>query len=80
MKRTNISLTDEQYEWLKKEAFANGASMSQVVRYFIEEQTTFHPEKKPQVILGRVPRKTATEVKFLNRNEFNPQPKKGKKK
>ncbi len=47
MKRTNISLTDEQYRELKENAHRNGVSMSFVIRGLILK---LHepPEKKPQ--------------------------------
>jgi hypothetical protein len=55
MKRTNISLTDEQYDWLKKRAWMESKSMSGVIRGMCDdgdsadkilEDVTKPPEKK----------------------------------
>lgn len=53
MKRTNISLTEEQYERLKKQAYEDSKSMSEVVRGLIEADPLtekkldkFHKEAK----------------------------------
>ena len=39
MKRTNISLTDEQYESLKERSHANGESMSAHIRRLLDMTT-----------------------------------------
>lgn len=40
MKRTNISLTEEQYGWLRELAFAKTKSMSEIVRGFLSNPKT----------------------------------------
>lgn len=52
MKRTNISLTEFQYNWLKQRAVDKHSSMAKLIREYVENRLTMpkeSPEKKPQV-------------------------------
>jgi len=48
MKRTNISLTDEQHEWLRGQAFEHRQSMSQLIRELLRDtqKLTKPPKEK----------------------------------
>ena len=46
-KRINFKVDDEMYEWVKKTAHTNDASMAQVIRWALDEVTKRnHPQKE----------------------------------
>ena len=83
MKRTNISLTDEQYEWLRQRALDKYTSMSQLMRDYVDDRMIIKdtPEKKPQEIKSKITIKEVGDtIKDAVTQSIYPQPKKGKKK
>ena len=89
MKRTNISLTEEQYEWVRENAHLNGVSRSEWYRAMINtaraKEDMMNPKKTPETPKEVNIFKKATEehiadrVQFGNKGLFNPAPKPKKK-
>ena len=77
MKRTNISLTESQHKFIKKEAYELGCSLSVVIRGLI---TDYQLSSKRLIPLESQKEVTSAKVHFTKEQEdFNPAPKPKKK-
>ena len=94
MKRTNISLTEEQYEFLYEESYRQRKSVSELIRSYIPlkagsfkksvDYTINTPEKKPPMpgipITEKMIKDATKQANEDQRKMFYPQPKVSKPK
>ena len=83
MRRTNISLTEEQYEKVKKGAFDGGISISAIIRALIQFDNEVIPKKSSETTMNKEKiRKEVIPIIRENKRleeKYNPAPKPKKK-
>ncbi len=83
MKRTNISLTDEQYEWLKEEGYKHNLSISYLVRDLIQDTIDIIERTPRGKKISETPNDDMAEALkqhvIEDIEKLNPAPKPGKK-